>query len=1144
MARKKKTDDAPEKKGNPMDENAHIPGAGDVQDQYITYTLESNYMPYAMSVIMSRAIPEIDGFKPSHRKLLYTMYKMGLLTGARSKSANIVGATMKLNPHGDQAIYETMVRLTRGNETLLHPYVDSKGNFGKAYSKNMQFAASRYTEAKLDPICGELFADIEKDAVRFVPNYDNTMEEPTLFPVRFPSVLVNLNSGIAVGMASNICSFNLREVCETTIELIKDPDFDCAETLKAPDFSGGGFVIYEPEKIREVYRTGRGSIRVRGKYSYDKANNCIDITEIPPTTTSEAIIDKVIELVKAGKLKEISDIRDETDKSGLKITIDLKRGTDPEKVAQFLYKKTPLEDPFPCNFNVLIGGIPMTMGISDILLEWIAFRTECVKNRTHFELEKAKDRLHLLLGLEKILLDIDKAIKIVRETEEESEVVPNLMIGFGIDEIQAEYVAEIKLRHLNREYILKRLNDIEDLQKSIEDMEDILKNKNRVKRIIIAELQDVMKKYGKDRKTQIIYEDDIVEIEEKEEIPDYNVMVFFTREGYFKKISLQSWRMSTAGHKLKDGDEVISSLGERILGRVSVHDIIHPTTGELILPAGEEITEAIVAKIEDSPIETVEIRSVLTCESRHGVCQKCYGRNLATSKMVQLGEAVGVIAAQSIGEPGTQLTLRTFHAGGIASNAAANATIKARHRARLEFDELRTVDVINPDGNPGQIVVGRLAEVRQVDENTGIVLSTQNVPYGSQLFVHDKEVVEPGALIAQWDPFNAVIVTEIAGKAKFENVKEGVTFRVEEDEATGLREIIIIESKERALVPTCHIVDENGEVLRTYNLPIGGHVVVSDGADVKTGETLVKIPRAVGKAGDITGGLPRVTELFEARNPSNPAIVSEIDGEIAMGSVKRGNREIIVTSKIGDVKKYLVPLNRQILVQENDFVRAGTPLSDGSITPADILAIKGPTAVQEYIVNEIQDVYRLQGVKINDKHFEVIVRQMMRKVRIVDAGDTNFLEDDLVDKIDFFEENDRIWGKKVVVDSGDSETMTKGMIVTARKLRDENSYLKRRDLRPVEVRDALPATSNQVLQGITRAALRTNSFMSAASFQETTKVLSDAAIRGKVDTLEGLKENVICGHLIPAGTGQRDFDNLIVASLDDYQKLTASRKKA
>ena len=560
MARKKKTDETKDTNANPLGENAHIPGAGFVQDQYITYTLESNYMPYAMSVIMSRAIPEIDGFKPSHRKLLYTMYKMGLLKGARSKSANIVGATMKLNPHGDQAIYETMVRLTRGNETLLHPYIDSKGNFGKAYSKNMQFAASRYTEAKLDDICSELFADIEKDAVRFVPNYDNTMQEPTLFPVRFPSVLVNANSGIAVGMASNICSFNLKEVCETTIELIKDPDFDCSETLKAPDFSGGGFVIYEPDKLREVYSTGRGSIRVRGKYSYDKANNCIDITEIPPTTTVEAIIDKVIELVKAGKLKEINDIRDETDKTGLKITIDLKRSADPQKVIQTLYKKTPLEDPYPCNFNVLIGGIPMTMGVADILTEWIAFRTECVKNRTHFELVRAEERLHLLRGLEKILLDIDKAIKIVRETDEESEVVPNLMIGFGIDEQQAEYVAEIKLRHLNREFILKRLADIEDLENEIADMRDILTNKNRVKRIIVSELQDVIKRYGKERKTQIIYEDEIVETEDAEEIPDYTVMAFFTREGYFKKISIQSWRMSTAGHKLKDGDEVLMEL--------------------------------------------------------------------------------------------------------------------------------------------------------------------------------------------------------------------------------------------------------------------------------------------------------------------------------------------------------------------------------------------------------------------------------------------------------------------------------------------------------------------------------------------------------------------------------------------------------
>ena len=558
MARKKK-DEEKKNTGTPMDQNAHILGAGEVEEQFITDTLETNYMPYAMSVIMSRAIPEIDGFKPSHRKLLYTMYKQGLLTGARSKSANIVGATMKLNPHGDMAIYETMVRLTRGNEALLHPYIDSKGNFGKAYSKNMQFAASRYTEAKLDPICAELFADIDKDAVDFVPNYDNTMPEPTLFPVTFPSVLVNANSGIAVGMASNICSFNLREVCETTIELIKNPDHECLDTMKGPDFSGGGSVIFEIDKMREVYATGRGSIRVRGKCAYDKSNNCIDITEIPPTTTCEAIIDKVIELVKANKLREVSDIRDETDKSGLKVTIDLKRGADPDKVIRTLYKKTPLEDPFPCNFNVLIGGTPMTLGVKDLLNEWIAFRQECVKRRTYFELSKAKDRLHLLKGLEKILLDIDKAIKIVRETEEEAEVVPNLMIGFGIDEIQAEYVAEIKLRHLNREYILKRLDDIENLEKSIADMEDILAHKNRISRIIVDELKKVSEKYGKDRKTQIIYDDEIEEDEVEEAAPDYNVMIFCTREGYFKKITPQSWRMGNT-HKLKEGDEIVLAM--------------------------------------------------------------------------------------------------------------------------------------------------------------------------------------------------------------------------------------------------------------------------------------------------------------------------------------------------------------------------------------------------------------------------------------------------------------------------------------------------------------------------------------------------------------------------------------------------------
>ena len=593
---------------------------------------------------------------------------------------------------------------------------------------------------------------------------------------------------------------------------------------------------------------------------------------------------------------------------------------------------------------------------------------------------------------------------------------------------------------------------------------------------------------------------------------------------------------------LKNGDEVISSLYDRILGRVSVHDIIHPTTGKLICAAGDEITEAKAQEIEESPIESVEIRSVLTCESKRGVCMKCYGRNLATSRMVQKGEAVGVIAAQSIGEPGTQLTLRTFHAGGVAGNAAANAMIKAKYDARLEFEELRTVDITDDEGKAAMTVVGRLAEVRFVDVNTGIILLSQNIPYGCTLYKKDGDMVTKGEVVAKWDPFNAVIVTEAAGRIKFENVIEGVTYRVEADETTGLRELIVIESRDKNKVPAAHVLDENGELIRTYNLPIGGHIVIEDNQVVKPGDVLVKIPRVVGGGGDITGGLPRVTELFEARNPSNPAVVSEIDGEVTMGKLKRGNREITVTSKVGDVRKYLVPLSKQILVQENDYVRAGTPLSDGAITPADILAIKGPTAVQEYIVNEIQDGYRLQGVKINDKHFEVIVRQMMRKVQINEPGDTNFLELQVVDKLDFFEENDKIWGKKVVVDAGDSENMQKGQIVTARKLRDENSMLKRKDLKLVQVRDAMPATSTQILQGITRAALQTSSFMSAASFQETTKVLNEAAINGKSDRLEGMKENVICGHLIPAGTGLREFDKIVVGNREDFERVAAHRK--
>ena len=596
---------------------------------------------------------------------------------------------------------------------------------------------------------------------------------------------------------------------------------------------------------------------------------------------------------------------------------------------------------------------------------------------------------------------------------------------------------------------------------------------------------------------------------------------------------------------LKSGDEVISSLYERILGRVSVHDIVNPTTGELIVAAGEEITEDKAQAIEDSPIESVEIRSVLTCESKHGVCMKCYGRNLATARMVQIGEAVGVIAAQAIGEPGTQLTLRTFHAGGVAGNAAANASIVAKNNSRIEFDELRTVPYEETEGESDvkcQKVVSRLAEIRFVDSHTNIVLSTLNVPYGSSLYFKHGDKVSKGDLIAKWDPFNAVIVSEYAGVLKFNDVIEDKTYHAETDETTGLTEKIIMESKDKSMVPTCDVIGKDGKVIGTYNFPVGGHVVVEDGQTIKTGETLVKIPRAVGGAGDITGGLPRVTELFEARNPSNPAIVSEIDGEVTMGKVKRGNREIIVTSKTGDQRKYLVPLSKQILVQEHDAVRAGTPLSDGVITPDDILAIKGPTAVQEYIVNEVQDVYRLQGVKINDKHFEIIVRQMMRKVLINDPGDTTFLEQEMVDKLDFAEENDRIWGKKVVTDAGDSESLKAGQIISARKLRDENSSLKRRDLKLVLVRDAVPATSTQILQGITRAALQTKSFMSAASFQETTKVLNEAAIRGKVDHLEGMKENVICGHLIPAGTGLRQWDKIIVGSKEEYERMEANRK--
>ena len=593
---------------------------------------------------------------------------------------------------------------------------------------------------------------------------------------------------------------------------------------------------------------------------------------------------------------------------------------------------------------------------------------------------------------------------------------------------------------------------------------------------------------------------------------------------------------------IKNNEDIIASLYERILGRVSVHDVQHPHTGEILVNTGEEITEDIAERIDKSPIERVEIRSVLTCESSQGDCAKCYGRNLASGHMVQKGEAVGVIAAQSIGEPGTQLTLRTFHVGGIASNIASESRVIAKYDGIVEFDELRFVEATNAEGKAYKVVVSRLCEMRIIDPNTKIVLVSHNVPYGSKLYFNQKVKVNKGDLICDWDPFNAVIISEATGKIRFENLTENMTYKVESDEQTGLKEKVIIESRDKTKAPSAHIIDDNDDILRSYTLPLGSHIVKNEEDSIKAGDILVKIPRAVGKSGDITGGLPRVTELFEARNPSNPAVVTEIDGEVSFGKIKRGNQEISVTTKTGETKKYMVPLSKQILVQENDYIRAGMALSEGAITPADILAIKGPTAVQEYIVNEVQDVYRLQGVKINDKHFEVIVRQMMRKVEVIDPGDTRFLEQQLADKLDIREENDRTWSKKVIIDAGDSQIFEPGQIVTVRKLRDENSSLKRRDLKLVEARDAVPATANQVLQGITRAALQTTSFMSAASFQETTKVLNDAAIHGKSDLLDGLKENVIVGHLIPAGTGQREFEKLVVGSREDFEKLNANKR--
>jgi len=594
---------------------------------------------------------------------------------------------------------------------------------------------------------------------------------------------------------------------------------------------------------------------------------------------------------------------------------------------------------------------------------------------------------------------------------------------------------------------------------------------------------------------------------------------------------------------LKNNDDVVETLYDRILGRVAVNDVYHPTTGELMASTGELLTEDIATLIEKSPLESVEIRSVLTCESKSGVCSKCYGRNLANGRLVQLGEAVGVIAAQSIGEPGTQLTLRTFHVGGTASNVAQSSSLIAKYEGVVEIDELRTVESVNSDGAKVNIVIGRSTESRIVDANTGITLTTGNIPYGSQLYIKPGSKVKKGDLICDWDPYNAVIVSEFAGTVEFDGIKENVTFREESDEQTGFKEKVIIESKDKTMNPLIKIVDKKGESLKMYNIPVGAHIVVNDTTKIEPGQILVKIPRVTGKTGDITGGLPRVTELFEARNPSNPAVVSEIDGIVTFGKIKRGNREVVVEAKTGEQRRYLVSLSKHILVQENDFVRAGDPLSDGATSPGDILAIKGPTAVQEYLVNEIQEVYRLQGQKLNDKHFETIVRQMMRKVEIVDPGDTVFLEQQIVNKIDFMTENDGVYGKKIVMDPGDSAELKRGQVVTARKLRDENSVLRRKDQKVVEARDAVPATANPILQGITRASLQTHSWISAASFQETTKVLNEAAVNGKVDTLLGLKENVIVGHLIPAGTGLRQYEKLVVGSKEEYERLMASKEE-
>lgn len=659
---KKKTTKKPIEK---VSGNAYIEGSGTVVETDIVRTLEENYMPYAMSVIVSRALPEIDGFKPSHRKLLYTMYKMGLLTGARTKSANIVGQTMRLNPHGDAAIYETMVRMARGNEALLHPYVDSKGNFGKAYSRDMAYAAARYTEAKLEGISSELFAEIDKEAVDMVPNYDNTMLEPALFPVRFPAVLVNSNFGLAVSMASNICSFNLKEVCETAVALMKNPEHNALATLKGPDFPGGGYIVYDESEMEKIYRTGLGAVKVRAVYNYDREARCIEVTQIPPSTTVEAIIDKVVELVKDGKLKEISDVRDETDLSGLRLTFDLKKGYDADALMQKLFRLTPLQDNFNCNFNILIAGTPRVMGVYEILNEWTDFRRECVKRRVYFDLQKKKEKLHLLLGLKKILLDIDYAIQLIRETEEESEVVPNLMIGFGIDEVQAEYVAEIKLRHINREYILKRTEETDNLSKEIEEMEGILGDQRKIDKLIIEELQEIIKKYAQPRRTMFLYDVQEEEVVEEEVAESYSVNVFFTREGYFKKILPKSLRVS-GEQKLKENDKIIYenevSSNSELLFFTNKHQVYKSRCADFGETKASVMGDYLPAKLgmEDGELPifmavTESYKETLLVFFRNGKCAKVplssyetkTKRRKLTGAYSELSETVGMFVVDS-----------------------------------------------------------------------------------------------------------------------------------------------------------------------------------------------------------------------------------------------------------------------------------------------------------------------------------------------------------------------------------------------------------------------------------------------------------------------------------------------------------------